>query len=833
MADRKRELRPETVLENKGPQAPVSDEMRNTLAESSEGLFEPLRGHSLGSVRIHASPAAEAGSEQGQSSSMPGMSPEEEAAFSEEITLLLQAAAGQVEDRRKSALESVEQTSWLLVNLPIDERLQKAENINRELAIRFFQVVLSKVGVVLDRNRAERIYTEFPKFIGKGPWRNLTSAETVREKVSALHEKHVPVIGYTSNTESAKDVVHAYYMLIAEEKENVRRAYEALHKSRYAEEAILDFYIAHVNGLTSLLKGIPELAVAPYNLGQSLRGKPGYRLIPEEVDKFLHIEYSSAYGKKHGQTMESGVMFGLILTGPGLLGALRAQMGPLLVQRMGSVMPFVARFLPTGPVAQVILNIARKMLMLASLSGEAQGVVDIAKAVWALKTGIYTREDGKVEPLTEETAAHLIESIIMNTHSLQSTVGDLVKGKPGVAESKPEAPLPEQGVPEVATPPVPVPEAPVPVHPGLEAAVTVPPVPQVVPPVPRAPEAAVPAPPAHPEVLPPVLRSPPEVETPAQTPPPESTPPQLETPPKPAEPHEVPPPPPSVQVPQPDWPGLGTAVHTGAQVASLGALPEMNPQELALFSKVPAPGETKAQVTARRQSAMHAFVQRTYNPKTRTQAELNSDVERRKPAYDNEPVMYAEERARLAADEALRRAEIRLQQLDAAYPEPPTIDIAANDAAYHDQGAHTGERHGSFVPLWIRDALPGEKSIESRVASGEGWNGQESKSFRWLSVDIMNKTLTEHIRSRWDKIKLELALYGAYDGPKNAQGQLRSTPAGEVVGEGFEQVHGPVRPDATSDIVYYFREGTSFTVRIRLIDGTPPRIMILTSFPSP
>lgn len=232
--------------------------------------------------------------------------------------------------------------------------------------------------------------------------------------------------------------------------------------------------------------------------------------------------------------------------------------------------------------------------------------------------------------------------------------------------------------------------------------------------------------------------------------------------------------------------------------------------------------ETVAQANVRRAAGWRDYVARTYDPKGRTQTELNRDVNP-KP-LPGETTGYAAERALIAQGEMLRRGIVREQQFTAAFPQAPTIDMAANDAAFHTNGAHTADRHGAGVPLTTADAPPAGKSIESRVINGDGWGGstaRQPRSFRWKSDAIMNQTLSDHIRTKWPQIMHELIVKGFCDHV--------GVPAGQVVGEGF--VQGTQLP--SGDWTAVPTHGTTFNVRIRLIDGIPPRIMILTSFPGP
>jgi hypothetical protein len=281
----------------------------------------------------------------------------------------------------------------------------------------------------------------------------------------------------------------------------------------------------------------------------------------------------------------------------------------------------------------------------------------------------------------------------------------------------------------------------------------------------------------------------------------------------------------------PDWAGVGSSVDVTAPVTA-PPLPAMSASEHAAINGPRTSTETSAAYKKRVAEGYRDYAQRTYDPKTRTQEQLNRDI---KPAPFTRPgsggasiteaQQYARARAQLAEDELVRRGAIREQQLAEALPNGPTVDVAANDAAHGAaHNAHTGDRHGAQVPYSSAGQPPGTRTIESRVTTGDGWNKVEPRSFQWNSDAEMNATINKYIKDNWSTIKDELALRGYFDMEKIP------LPSGTTVGKGF--VQGPPSvPGGTPTAIP--TNATTFALKLRMVDGVPPQVVVLTSFPSP
>ncbi|RKH89752.1 hypothetical protein D7Y21_09135, partial [Corallococcus sp. AB045] len=283
----------------------------------------------------------------------------------------------------------------------------------------------------------------------------------------------------------------------------------------------------------------------------------------------------------------------------------------------------------------------------------------------------------------------------------------------------------------------------------------------------------------------------------------------------------------------PDWAGVGTSVNRVAP-KSPPPLSPMSPEEYAAITTSKAPTETKVEYRNRVNQGYSDYVKRTYDPKTRTQEQLNHDA---KPApYTRtdsagvkvtEAQQYARLRAQMAEDEVMRRVLVRKQQLTEVFPNGPTVDVAANDLAHGTaHNAHTLDRHGASVPHSISDAPPGTRTIESRVTTGDGWGGSgsvETRSFKWDSDAQMNETINQYIKDNWSTIQEELARRGYFDKVDIP------APAGTTVGKGFVQGKNPVTNANTAIPT----DATTFTLKLRMVDGVPPQVVVLTAFPGP
>lgn len=189
----------------------------------------------------------------------------------------------------------------------------------------------------------------------------------------------------------------------------------------------------------------------------------------------------------------------------------------------------------------------------------------------------------------------------------------------------------------------------------------------------------------------------------------------------------------------------------------------------------------------------------------------------------------AQQRSAAAQNEILRR-QVAIET--ALGNTPREVDIAAEDAAGRGPGAHTMRDHSAGVQLRMpRDAagnrlpLPtGVKSIEGRIFGDTGWGGAEQNSSRWLSDDIMNRTVNQYLRENWTRIRADLATTGRHAAAFKA-------PPG-AVGEGFFNPNQGLPGGAANREAFYMKTNLVRIV-INLIPGPPPDFYVYTAFPNP
>ncbi|WP_203836745.1 hypothetical protein [Winogradskya humida] len=151
--------------------------------------------------------------------------------------------------------------------------------------------------------------------------------------------------------------------------------------------------------------------------------------------------------------------------------------------------------------------------------------------------------------------------------------------------------------------------------------------------------------------------------------------------------------------------------------------------------------------------------------------------------------------------------------------EPPTFNLAANDARYGNSNAHTVQRHGPDIPLQ-RD-LTVDRTVEGRIYGDGDWGGKtENWSYKWDNHTVMNREINEHVRANWDTIRSNLAMDGWYKATFDA---------GHRVGEGYYNngAYGVGPRQAQYAATSYVR------LVIRVVPGSDPvEPFILTAFPS-
>jgi hypothetical protein len=435
-------------------------------AENTEGP-EPLLGEE---IVVVASQQPEVGgienSEAGeQSSAGPKPTPQEASAKQEETPAdlnlppdrLRQAATAignylqSAMDKRAEQAEALKKVPeatdpkqvTVTVTLPIDESLLQYRDINRVLAIRAFRTAFEGYGISLDFGMAERIHD-------RSGWTPYKSDENVRALITKRLQKGESTVKYHGR--GLPSLVKLYEQIRVEDKARYEKIITELHKIHYAEDAVKSFYIAHFNGIASVINGIPQLLLAPHNLIQAVRGKEGIHFEP--IPK---IDYPGEYGKKYGGSMETGVMIGLMVTPTGALG-----------ESVGAGTTWLSRLVtgikPGGlPVGTTIVKVIQGALTAGVVSAAALAGRNMAQTYETLRSGVKVMPDGTTEKLTDDDAGKLLESVIMDAlmiaggvkavQHLGTSIKEATEKPPeGTSETKPPESKPPEGTSEAKPP---------------------------------------------------------------------------------------------------------------------------------------------------------------------------------------------------------------------------------------------------------------------------------------------------------------------------------------------------------------------------------------------
>ncbi|MBB4694636.1 hypothetical protein [Paractinoplanes abujensis] len=149
--------------------------------------------------------------------------------------------------------------------------------------------------------------------------------------------------------------------------------------------------------------------------------------------------------------------------------------------------------------------------------------------------------------------------------------------------------------------------------------------------------------------------------------------------------------------------------------------------------------------------------------------------------------------------------------------EPPTVNIARNDATFRDDGAHTLKHHGPDIPL---RRAPAGRTIEGRVYGDRPWDHPETRSYRWTDHTTMNREINRYVQENWETIRQDLALTGRHRGGFDAHHR---------VGEGFynKGMYGAGPREAE------YGATSLVLVRIKTRTGSdPPELFVDSAFPS-
>ncbi|HEX8722747.1 MAG TPA: polymorphic toxin-type HINT domain-containing protein [Pyrinomonadaceae bacterium] len=445
----------------------------------------------------------------------------------EEIGAFLRAAEEKRVERDEALPEQPagDKIATVTLDVPIDDALKNTEDINYELAGRAFRILFGHYGINLNPGTAGKLYR-------RSKWIPLMNDAGVRAAVAAARARGEHTIKYVG--QGMPSLLTYYKQIRAEEEAHYKKLLEDLHDCHYAENAVKSFYIAHWNGLVEFIGGVADLIPSPINLVRSALGMKGVQLDLGAV-KWLKMKYPGEYGNRHGETMEAGVMTGLMLVPGGALSEGLAG-GTSWLARL------VSRVRPGGvPVGPAIVKFLRAWFTAGVISAGVTSAEDLYKTARQLITGRKELPDGTTQPLSGDDAGKLLESVIMQALGAYGGAKSVLHLGPAQGKTPPPPaevpPEPKAAPPPEATPITPPPE-PAPITPPPERAPVAPP-----------PERAPAAPPPEPKVVAPPTEARPVPEPPEARP--VAEPPEPKPSPRPAEEVKPPPPPPETKAAEP------------------------------------------------------------------------------------------------------------------------------------------------------------------------------------------------------------------------------------------------------------------------------------------
>ncbi len=346
-----------------------------------------------------------------------------------------------VASARETERPPQEAVSPVKEEIPIDKSLQDAEDVNRELGIRFIQLTVGRQGVFLEKSEAALLYDRLGL-------RQLVSNEQSRANVRARRPGET--IEYQSDTRTVRTIQDAVKSDRIAAEQRYQRALEELRNAHYAEDAILSFYIGQANGLINLVNGLLDLPVAPINLGLKLAGRTEIHLL----GRIPKIPYVGEYAEKYSSSIETGAAIGLAL-GPNLL-AESAELIRLAAPESWArfLNSFSARLLGLTVrginVGEQISRIFKPILTLGNVSAYLGNVVDVVQIVRQLRYGYKLTAGGKKVPLTADEAGELLQSLLVAAFGLKDIPKLGEKPEPGPRSETSQAP-PSEAPPAAST----------------------------------------------------------------------------------------------------------------------------------------------------------------------------------------------------------------------------------------------------------------------------------------------------------------------------------------------------------------------------------------------
>ncbi len=335
--------------------------------------------------------------------------------LSSEISRLFRSMAQIIDSHTPKADTPVQ---FLSFDVPIDESLLRAKDPRINLSIRFFKLALHA-----HFKRNDYLLRDLYKFSN---WKMDLDIPTLKEIIKArllLNQKTI-----TYSTETVPQLDRAYRRLLKHESKRLKEA--AIYWQNRRERSslfVVDFYIAHWNGLVGVVEGLAEVPLLIPNVVGKIRGKDWTHAKLE----IARIGYKTNWGNKNAQTMEMGV--GLGLTGP--LLAISKSSGLI------SALEKTGKILHIGPRATFFI---KALITGTDVAGLIETTYEIKDALKIIRSGNITI-DGVTRPATKEEMEAAVESIFFQasskivSSSLASTAHSLASNLDGKVRTPEQA----------------------------------------------------------------------------------------------------------------------------------------------------------------------------------------------------------------------------------------------------------------------------------------------------------------------------------------------------------------------------------------------------------
>ena len=317
------------------------------------------------------------------------------AARLDEIRKQLVAFAALIELRFHVRTAAPGERDVVRLTIPNERSIPNDADRKRELSIRFLLAAFTRGGIAINREIAAAL-------LDRTGWR-----------VKVERDIDEPFVDYF--TYDMRELAAAYAGHL---RDNALKLALALRELREAwtgtDEIFLDIGRGHVNGLVCVTNGLLDLPLAPYNLVQFLRDRPGFH-----IGRIPHVEYKSDWGRSNGGAMELGVALGT-MTAPGasIFGGLGRTVAPA-VGKLEELSKLVWNGIPVGRFLQAILV---KWMQGSVLAVKAHAMADMGAIVEALITRRIRNADGSYREMSAEDFEQLVIAFIQDAAVAKAAV---------------------------------------------------------------------------------------------------------------------------------------------------------------------------------------------------------------------------------------------------------------------------------------------------------------------------------------------------------------------------------------------------------------------------